>query len=176
MLKLMKTINIYRYLINCKYKIIVALLSLSGLLLTSVAIADQLKDHGERERRPCDNTVSLIIDGEEKWNRSLEELREQDSLVHFTETPVKDKYGIPLKDLLSEANNVQTMILETCTGKVRRFDRDELNAKQDSLYFILTTYRGIKLHNAKPDQTKKKKKGSRLKNIDKILLFTQPVE
>ena len=172
MFKLIQTITICRYLINCKYNIIVVLLSVSGLLLTSVTIADQLTDQGNREKRPCTNTVSLVIDGEEKWNRSLDELRELDTLVHFTEKPVKDKYGIPLKDLLSEANNIQTMILETCTGKARRFDLDELNAKQDGLYLILTNYRGIKLYNAKPDQ--KKKKGGRLKHIDKILLFTQP--
>jgi len=147
-------------------------LGLTNLYLCASAYADNITEKGHKARRPCTNTISLFVDGEEKWNRSLDELRELDTLVYFTEKPVKDKYGIPLKDLLSEAINVQTMILETCTGKARRFDLDELNAKQDGLYLILTNYRGIKLHNAKPDQ--KKKKGGRLKHIDKILLFTQP--
>jgi len=147
-------------------------LGLTNLYLSATAYADNITEKGRTAKRPCTNTISLFVDGEEKWHKTLEEMRELDTLVYFTEKPVKDKYGIPLKDLLSEAINVQTMILETCTGKARRFDLDELNAKQDGLYLILTNYRGIKLHNAKPDQ--KKKKGGRLKHIDKILLFTQP--
>jgi hypothetical protein len=60
----------------------------------------------------------------------------------------------------------------TCTGKLRRFDAAELEKKRDSLYFIITTYRGLKLYNAVGGE--KKKKGGKLKHIDQIRLFTQP--
>ncbi len=132
----------------------------------------EVKRLGEDHKRPCTNHVSLFVDDEEQWNRSLDELRKLENVVNFTEGQQKGKQGIPLADLLLGVEDVQAVEISTCTGKLRRFDAEELERKQDSLYFIITRYRGLKLYNAAGGE--KKKKGSRLKGIDRIRLITRP--
>jgi len=136
------------------------------------ATAAEVKRLGEDHRRPCTNHVSLFVDNEEQWNQSLDELRKLENVVNFTEGRQKGKQGIPLADLLLGVEDVQAVEISTCTGKLRRFDAEELERKQDSLYFIITRYRGLKLHNAAGGE--KKKKGSGLKGIDRIRLITRP--
>ncbi len=131
----------------------------------------EVKRLGEDHNRPCTNHVSLFIDNEEQWNQSLDELRKLENVVNFTEGLQKGKQGIPLADLLLGVEDVQAVEISTCTGKLRRFDAEELERKQDSLYFIITRYRGLKLHNTAGGE--KKKKGSRLKSIDRIRLITR---
>ncbi len=131
----------------------------------------EVKRLGEDHNRPCTNHVSLFVDNEEQWNQSLDELRKLENVVNFTEGRQKGKQGIPLSDLLLGVEDVQAVEISTCTGKLRRFDAEELERKQDSLYFIITRYRGLKLHNTAGGE--KKKKGSRLKSIDRIRLITR---
>ena len=153
-------------------RLITGLLCGTFLSLSFSAAVAEVTRLGEDGERPCTNDVSLFVDNEERWERSLDELRELDTLVSFTEGRQKGKQGIPLAELLLEAEDVQAVEVSTCTGKLRRFDAEELAQKQDSLYFIITKYRGLKLHNAAGGE--KKKKGSRLKSIDRIRLITQP--
>jgi hypothetical protein len=151
----------------------ICLLSSSIIIFPGfTAVAEEVTDLGKNSTRPCTNRVSLIIDSTEKWNRSLDELRELNNPVSFTEGRQKGKQGIPLAALLQETDNVRAVEVSTCTGKLRRFEAEELKQKQASLYFIITGYRGLKLHNAVGGE--KKKKGSKLKGIDRIRLITQP--
>lgn len=155
-----------------------AMLSIPGLLAVVVGIlwlntgAAQVIETGEDDRRRCTKDVSLLVDDEVRWTRTLEELRKLDNVVSFTEGKQKGKQGIPMANLLQEAADVMAIEVSTCTGKLRRFDTQELARKKDSLFFIITNYRGLKLHNAAGGE--KKKKGSRLKNIDRIRLITRP--
>lgn len=155
-----------------------AMLSISGLLTAVFGIlwlntsAAQVIETGEDGRRPCTKDVSLLVDDEVRWTRALDELRKLDNVVSFTEGKQKGKQGIPMVNLLQEADDVMAIEVSTCTGKLRRFDAQELASKKDSLFFIITNYRGLKLHNAAGGE--KKKKGSRLKNIDRIRLITRP--
>lgn len=148
---------------------------LSGATIASLwlgcAVAE-IVQLGEDYERPCKNFVSLLVDDKELWSRSLDELRKLENVVNFTEGQQKGKQGIPLAYLLLAADDVQAVEISTCTGKLRRFDARELAKKQDSLYFIITSYRGLKLHNALGGE--KKKKGARLKHIDRIRLITRP--
>ena len=166
-------IRVYRFARKSR-----SVLTISGLLAAAFAIswhntgAAQVKETGEDGRRPCIEDVSLLVDDEVRWTRSLDELRKLDDIVSFTEGRQKGKQGIPLANLLQETGDVKAIEISTCTGKTRRFDSQELARKKDSLFFIITNYRGLKLHNAAGGD--KKKKGSRLKNIDRILLITQP--
>jgi hypothetical protein len=132
----------------------------------------EVTELGKNDERKCNNRVSLIIDNDELWTRSLDDLRKQDNVVHFTEGRQKGKRGISLASLMLAASNVQAVEVSTCNRKLRRFDAEELAQKQDSLYFIITKYRGLKLHNEAGGE--KKKKGSKLKHIDRIRLITQP--
>ena len=121
---------------------IIGLLCGIVILPSFTAVADEVADLGKNSERPCTNRVSLIVDSTEKWNRSLDELRELNNPVSFTEGPQKGKQGIPLAALLQETDNVKAVEISTCTGKLRRFDAAELEQKQTSLYFIITGYRG----------------------------------
>jgi hypothetical protein len=64
------------------------------------SMAGEVKDLGRDAERSCSNKVSLFIDDEEQWTRSLGDLRKQDDVVNFTEGKQKGKQGIPLADLM----------------------------------------------------------------------------
>ncbi|MCZ6559684.1 MAG: hypothetical protein O6931_02185 [Gammaproteobacteria bacterium] len=153
-------------------------LSISCLLAAAIGLlwfntsAAQVIQTGEDGRRPCTGDISLLVDDEVRWTRPLEELRKLDDTVLFTEGRQKGKQGIPLANFLQEEADVTAVEVSTCTGKLRRFDAQELARKKDGLFFIITKYRGLKLHNAAGGE--KKRKGSRLKDIDQIRLITQP--
>jgi hypothetical protein len=136
------------------------------------AEADQIKNLGEENKRSCTGEVSLLVDAEEKWRRTLTELRDLDAVVEISSNRQKRKPAIPLSSLLRETDEAVIAVeFSTCTGKLRRFEADELASKQGSLYLIITGYRGLKLHNSAGGE--KKKKGNRLKGIDRIQLFTK---
>lgn len=144
------------------------------ILLSSDAVAEEMVFLGKEGEYPCNSKITLYVDAEEKWQRSLDDMRKLDYTVSFTEGPQKKKQGVLLADLMKEAENIQAVEVSTCTGKLRRFNAAELEQKQNSLYFIITNYRGLKLHNAAGEEKKKRKKGSKLKGIDRIRLITKP--
>jgi hypothetical protein len=160
-----------------------AALIISILAMCLPAIAEDEIDFDKKggPKRPCTNTLKLFIDDEEQWEYSLFELRNLDIAVVIDDKRTKGKKVIPFAALLDQADNVTNVEVSTCTGKLRRFDTNEIAKKRDSLYFIITGYRGLKLYNAAGEsgngekkEKRRKRKGTGLKSIDQIRLITQP--
>ena len=121
-------------------------------------------------RRPCTGRVSLYIDETEQWDRRPKEIGEMEEVVTISDGNQQGKKGILLATLIESVPDVQAVEVSTCNGKVRLFEGEKLQAKKDSLYLVITNYRGLKLFNSAGESGR----GSRLKNIDQVRLITQP--
>ena len=121
-------------------------------------------------RRPCTGLVTLYLDNDEIWRRDSEEMREMEGVVEISDGNQRGKKGILLATLIESVPNIQAVEVSTCRGKVRRFEGEKLQARKNSLYLVITNYRGLKLFNS----TGESGRGSRLKNIDQVKLITQP--
>ena len=121
-------------------------------------------------RRPCTGAVALLIDDELIWDTKKDaELSELDGLVTLGEGDNRGKQALPVAHLLAMAENVESIEISSCNGRTRQFNREELDEKRDSLYLVVTRYRGLKLHNAEGDSSR----GSRMKNIDRVIIRTK---
>ena len=121
-------------------------------------------------RRPCTGYVTLFLDEDEKWHRDSEEMRAMEEAVIISDGKQQGKKGILLVTLMESVPDVRAVEVSTCNGKVRRFEGEKLQARKDSLYLVITNYRGLKLFNSAGESGR----GSRLKNIDQVRLITQP--
>jgi hypothetical protein len=121
-------------------------------------------------RRPCTGAVALLIDDELIWDTEKNaELHELDGLVTLGEGDNEGKQALPFTFLLDSTDGVESIEISACDGRMRQFNREELDEKRDSLYLVVTRYRGLKLHNAEGESSR----GSRMKNIDRITIRTQ---
>lgn len=121
-------------------------------------------------RRACAGNVTLYLNDTEIWHRNSEEMWEMEDVVIIPDGKKKEKKGILLATLLESVPDIQAVEISTCKGKVRRFEGEKLQAKKDTLYLVITNYRGLKLFNSDGESGR----GSRLKNIDQVQLITRP--
>ena len=121
-------------------------------------------------RRPCTGEVALLIDDELIWNTGKDaKLHELDGLVTLGEGDNRGKQALPFAFLLDSTDGVESIEISACNGRMRQFNREELDEKRDSLYLVVTRYRGLKLHNAEGESSR----GSRMKNIDRVIIRTK---
>jgi len=121
-------------------------------------------------RRPCTGGVALFIDDELIWDTQKDaKLHELDGLVTLGDGDNSGKQALPIAYLLDAAENVESIEVSSCRGRDRQFSREELDEKRDSLYLVVTRYRGLKLHNAEGESSR----GSRMKNIDRVIIRTK---
>ena len=121
-------------------------------------------------RRPCTGEVAMLIDDELIWDTKKDtELHNLDGLVTLGEGANRGKQALPFAFLLDSTDGAESIEISACNGRVRQFSRGELDAKRDSLYLVVTRYRGLKLHNAEGESSRR----SRMKNIDRISIRTQ---
>ena len=122
-------------------------------------------------RRPCTGEVALLIDDELTWDtkKMSANLSELDGLVTLGEGDNHGKQALPFAFLLDSTDGVESIEISSCNGRTRQFNREELDGKRDSLYLVVTRYRGLKLHNAEGESSR----GSRMKNIDRITIRTK---
>jgi hypothetical protein len=122
-------------------------------------------------RRPCTGEVVLLIDDELIWDTKKmgADLSELDGLVTLGEGDNRGKQALPFAFLLDSTDGVESIEVSSCRGRDRQFSREELDEKRDSLYLVVTRYRGLKLHNAEGESSR----GSRMKNIDRVIIRTK---
>ena len=121
-------------------------------------------------RRPCTGAVALFIDADLVWDTKKDaELPELDGLVTLSEGDNRGKQALPFAFLIDSTDGVESIEVSACNGRIRQFNREELDEKRDSLYLVVTRYRGLKLHNAEGESLR----GSRMKNIDRVIIRTK---
>ncbi len=145
-----------------------------GLALACIFVSQPVlasdEPYAGSSRRPCTGNVTLYMDDTEIWHRDSDEMREMEDVVTIPDGKKKAKKGVLLATLIEPVPNIQAVEISTCTGKVRRFEGEKLQAKKDTLYLVITNYRGLKLFNSAGEGGR----GSRLKNIDQVRLITRP--
>ena len=112
----------------------------------------------------------MLVEDELIWSTKKDaDLSELDGLVTLGEGDNGGKWALPFAFLLDSTDGVESIEISSCRGRDRRFSRDAIEEKRDSLYLVVTRYRGLKLHNSEGESSR----GSHMKNIDRVIIRTK---